>query len=122
MSNSTPVPDEVGPPTRIYCNDCRGYHGDHVAGMAALRAAEREGIARAAHRRTRVLAYPDIAARLTQPPLRFTVPEMWEGHVPPAWLPTKEGWKPNTSPARTALIDICKAVAEREEQQEGDAA
>jgi|SRR5215471_1980382 len=43
-----------------------------------------------AHRRTlarreRVLRYPDLAARLTEPPLNYARPEQWNGFVPPRW-------------------------------------
>jgi hypothetical protein len=37
-------------------------------------------------RRDRVLRYPDLAARLTQPPLNYRRPEDWQGWIPPEAL------------------------------------
>jgi hypothetical protein len=34
-------------------------------------------------RRERVLKYPDLAKRLTEPPLSFRTPQDWNGYVPP---------------------------------------
>jgi len=81
-------------------------------------------------RRARVLAHPDIAARLTWPPLDFTDPRKWNGYVPPATGPygearpdptSRTGWDdsgvdeaPNDSPRRAALMDILRAVVDRE--------
>lgn len=102
------------------CIDCGQVHGDAKAGAEAARAAWVEGRAKAAHRRARVLAHPDIAKALTEPPLRYSSPEMWEGHVPPAWIPTKSGWKPNRTATRSALISICERVVARESETAAD--
>lgn len=95
-----------------------------------------------AARRERVLRYPDLAARLTEPPLTFRQPEDWNGYVPPRtlaedtceWCPSPERVnrgedcrnpqhlaKVNDSPRRAALIEIC-AEAFRREQEETPAA
>lgn len=34
-------------------------------------------------RRARVLAHPDLAARLCEPPLSYARPDQWNGYVPP---------------------------------------
>lgn len=62
-------------------------------------------------RRTRVLAHPDIAARLCLPPFELTKPEYWNGYIPPQY----HMGKPNNSPVRKQLLDICWAVQKREE-------
>jgi hypothetical protein len=51
---------------------------EHQA-AAVFRRAEAE----TAVTRERVLAYPDLAGRLTRPPLNFKRPEQWNGYVPP---------------------------------------
>lgn len=65
-------------------------------------------------RRARVLAQPEIAKRLTQPPLRYSKPEVWNGYVPPAT------WREqtNNSPQRAALMQILSDVAAAEIEQE----
>lgn len=65
-------------------------------------------------RRELVLRHPEIATRLTQPPLRYSRPEVWNGWVPPfMW-----GEQINNSPRRAALIVI---VAEAEKaSKDGD--
>ncbi len=80
----------------------------------------------AAERRRRVLAYPDLAERLTKRPLGFARPELWTGYVPPAtgfWGPVRDPRPgsgeprhkvPNDSPAFFALCELGRAVAERE--------
>lgn len=61
-------------------------------------------------RRSAVLRHPDLAKRLTEPPMRYATPEIWNGQLPPAiW----QGQR-NDSPNRAALADIV-AEAERRE-------
>lgn len=67
-------------------------------------------------RRDRVLAHPDIAAKLCQPPLSATAPQFWSGYVPPAY----HMGKPNDSPVRKQLLAICNEVAERENEPDGN--
>lgn len=69
-------------------------------------------------RRARVLAHPDIAKRLCDFPLRASTPEMWTGFVPPAEVPTVNGWKRNESPIRRQIIAILKAVEAAENELE----
>jgi hypothetical protein len=65
--------------------------------------------------RDRVLRHPDIAARLCDPPLRYSRPENWTGYVPP------ETWqgKRNDAPQRTQLLDIITAAVKREKEAQG---
>lgn len=85
--------------------------GDLIAFMKQARAA---ALAENARRRALVLRYPDLAARLTDPPVRHTTPEHWTGYIPPAYdAPTLGGAAPiNHSPARAALAALV-AEAER---------
>ncbi len=84
-----------------------------------------EALARCRERRERVLRHPDLAARLTQPPLNHSDPAMWNGYVPPAtwgdYWSGKHGEgkpKPNNSPERAALVDICAEALRRESSQD----
>lgn len=63
--------------------------------------------------RDRILSHPDLAERLTQPPLDYPRPEMWNGFIPPT---TCDTGALNTSPRRKALLDLA-AEAHRREQQ-----
>jgi hypothetical protein len=67
-------------------------------------------------RRALVLRYPELAARLTEPPIRHTTPEHWTGYVPPAHdAPGVGGDLPlNTSPARAALTALVAEAEARE--------
>jgi len=62
-----------------------------------------------AERRRAVLAHPDLAARLTEPPLAYSDPSRWTGYIPP------EMWQqlPNRSPRRTALVEIYEEALSR---------
>lgn len=66
-------------------------------------------------RRDRVLAHPDIAAKLTKPPLNYSKPEIWNGYIPPATTGALVGARTNSSVVRKALIAICNEVVEREQ-------
>lgn len=63
-----------------------------------------------AQRRARVLAHPDLAARLVSR-LGFERPDQWNGYVPPRLGQNDEL---NTSPRRTVLIEIAAEALERE--------
>lgn len=75
-----------------------------------------EALEKCRERRRRVLAHPDLAAKLCEPPLRLARPEVWTGYIPGPRVPTLGGEKPNKSPIRRQLLDIVRAVAERETQ------
>lgn len=76
----------------------------------------REGAAAdCARRRALVLRHPDLAARLTEPPLTHTTPEAWTGHIPPA---TFNG-APNNTPARNALLALVTEAEHRTTQPRG---
>lgn len=76
------------------------------AGIGDAVAAEKK------RRRAMVLAHPDLAERLTQPPLGFTRPEQWCGYV------AGEVWqhRRNTSPRRAALVAIVTEAEARAAQ------
>jgi hypothetical protein len=82
-------------------------------------------------RRARVLAAPDLARRLTLPPLRLSRPEHWNGWIPPRTLPEEccahcgaSGGRPcrdrphrsrvNDSPIRRQLVEIATEAMARE--------
>ena len=57
-------------------------------------------------RRAAVLNNPELARKLTAPPLRYAQPEHWNGYVPPQiWQGTA-----NDSPHRRALVAIVSAA------------
>lgn len=80
-------------------------------------------------RRDRVLAYPDLALRLTQPPVGFAAPEDWTGWIPPQLLPEGvcgqecgryhrcdgiHAGRRNDSYRRAALVDIAAEAWRRD--------
>jgi len=82
-------------------------------------------------RRTRVLAHPDLAQRLTEPPLRLVRPECWNGYIPPRTLPDNDRvhcgphgglrcrdrphrTRVNKSPIRRQLVEIATEAIARE--------
>jgi hypothetical protein len=92
-----------------------------------------EGRALTQERRARVLAYPDLAARLCQAPLGFARPQQWNGYVPPrmgqyaepellrssSGHPNRHGHRTdpeqlNDSPRRAVLVSICAEALQRE--------
>lgn len=80
-----------------------------------IKQAQAAGRSENARRRALVLRHPDLAARLTEPPLRHTTPEHWTGYIPPAYDPeTYGGGQPiNTSPARAALVALLAEAEHR---------
>lgn len=123
MADSTPVPAEHEPPAA---------HGEGIAsflrrtsrGKQMVDDAFAAGIRQAKHRRARVLAHPDLAALLCEPPYSLPTPEMWNGYVAPAQIPMfrHPEWKPNDSPIRKQVMEILFLVAAREEQAEEESA
>lgn len=74
----------------------------------------------AAHRRALVLRHPDLAAQLTQPPIKFSRPEVWNGYIPPA---TDCTGAINTAPSRRVLLElVAEAEARAGAEQKGQAA
>jgi hypothetical protein len=73
----------------------------------------------AAHRRGLVLRYPDLAAKLTQPPISHSSPEMWNGYIPPA---TDCTGAINTAPCRPALLALVTEAESRQKQPQKTAA
>lgn len=82
-------------------------------------------------RRDRVLAYPDLARRLTEPPLRFADPSDWNGWIPPAMQPEEpcgygcgrhhrcdgiHAARRNNSARRQALVEIAAEAWRRDHQ------
>lgn len=91
--------------------------------LRLIKQAQAAGRAENARRRGLVLRHPDLAERLTQPPIGHTTPEHWTGYIPPAYdAETYGGGQPiNTSPARAALVALlaeaeARTTAERKDQ------
>lgn len=80
--------------------------------------------AKCAARRERVLAHPQIAARLTEKPLSYNRPDAWNGWIPPSLVEEAGTGRMviNRSPRRRALIDICTAVLQAEDQEAAELA
>ncbi len=64
--------------------------------------------------REAVARYPDLAERLTHPPLSYARPEQWNGFVPPKEFP--EGTL-NDSPRRAALVAIVDEALARDAER-----
>lgn len=100
--------------------------------LAAMKEAAAQARAANKTRRLRVLAYEDLAQRLTQPPLRYPKADMWNGYVPPRTLPPDvcpdcpssvcrsrdHPSRANTSSRRRALVEIATEAYRRETGQE----
>jgi hypothetical protein len=91
-----------------------------AASTTAIAQRTRSEIAKAgavcADRRARVLRHPELAARLTQPPVGYQSAEQWNGYVPPARVPAGDDGIDgllNNSPRRAALIDISAEALRR---------
>jgi hypothetical protein len=71
------------------------------------------GLEDAAYLRELVLAHPDLAERLTLPPIDCVSAAHWNGFIPPL-MTCAEGGKRNDSPRRPALIEVCAEAMARE--------
>jgi hypothetical protein len=71
-------------------------------------------------RRNLVLAHPDIAAKLTQPPLHLKDPRHWDGSIAQATYEGANGPIPNNSPIRSQLQAIVQEAAERARLENGE--
>lgn len=80
----------------------------------ALRASLADAKAACERNRRLVLAHPDLAAQLTQPPCEFSRPEVWTGYIGPEVvdLDRRGDGTRNTSPHRAQLLALV-AEAER---------
>lgn len=82
-------------------------------------------------RRDRVLAYPDLAQRLTQPPIGLEDPTQWTGWIPPQTIPEGvcghecgryhrcdriHAGRRNDSLRRAALVEIAAEAWRRDNQ------
>ncbi len=64
--------------------------------------------------RVAVLAYPDLAQRLTEPPLGYERPDQWNGFVPPATYDQRR----NDSARRDALAEIVAEAHRRDAEED----
>lgn len=86
----------------------------------SLAQATQEAHQKAANRKARVKAHPDLAERLCAS-LGYVRFDQWNGYVPPKWMADRRpgGWESDTfevndSPIRAELIAILNEVAQRE--------
>jgi hypothetical protein len=63
--------------------------------------------------RERVLRYPDLASKLTEPPLNYERLDQWNGWLPPAFISGHDGEIPNDSPRQAALVDLAAEALRR---------
>lgn len=82
----------------------------------------REHVQECAARRRRVLRHPDLAVRLTQPPLSYSSPDAWPGYVPPAggYWGAGGAWVKNDSPFRAQLVAIASEAYKRDITETGE--
>lgn len=66
----------------------------------------------AEHRRL-VLLYPDLAKRLTMPPLDFRTPDLWHGYIPPRMIPVGGGMTQNDSAQRVHIVALVREAMAR---------
>lgn len=62
--------------------------------------------------RDSVLRYPDLAARLCEPPIGYEKATQWNGYVPPDTC----GNALNLSPRREALVELVNEAARRDRE------
>ena len=60
-----------------------------------------------------VLGQPDLAARLTKPPLGYKAAEQWNGYIPPYMVPGSDRHVRNDSPQRVHLVAIVREAIAR---------
>lgn len=60
--------------------------------------------------RERILRYPDLAARLCEPPLNYKTPSQWTGFIPPEVCEQRL----NLSPERGALVELAQEAYRRD--------
>lgn len=90
--------------------------GDWKAYRQAVKA---ETMAGCASRKTAVLSHPDLAAKLTEAPCKFSFPEAWSGYVPSATVEEKHTQRRNTSPYRAQLVAIVAEAQVRDGKDYG---
>lgn len=75
-----------------------------------IRLSWRDGRAKAAERKALILRHPDLAKKLTEPPLGYQRPDQWSGAIPP------ETWNgvANDSPLRPVILALLAEAEARE--------
>jgi hypothetical protein len=74
---------------------------------------KRAAMTRNAHRRALVLSYNDLAAKLTDQPMKYSEPDKWTGFIPPSTTCTGAL---NTSPIRPALLALVHEAEQRQKK------
>lgn len=70
-------------------------------------------------RRELVLRYPDLAAKLTQPPYSLARPDQWTGFIPAGDYEARHGRVPVDAPIRAQLLAILNEAAQRADNEQG---
>jgi hypothetical protein len=70
-------------------------------------------------RRKAVLAHPDLAEKLMDPPLKMSSPEKWTGYVPSPTVEAKHHQDANPSPYRAQLVAIVRVAEQRDGRNYG---
>jgi hypothetical protein len=80
-----------------------------------IAAARSHGITIAQYQRELILRYPDVAVKLTAPPLSLANPQQWSGYIPGPYHPEDEHGRvrPNRSPVRAQLLALLDEAAHR---------
>lgn len=98
--------------------------------LREFRAAAARSKAESQARRQRVLSYPDLAVKLTEPPLGLAHPRQWSGWIPSRYhaesacsgcarglaCTDEHHARLNESPIRAQLIGISREALAREEE------
>ncbi len=98
------VADGFRPPPAIGSGRRGGPNAEFIA------ARQQSGQQTRRPNRDAVLSYPDLAARLTEPPLDYPKPEQWTGFIPPEMFNNQR----NSSPQRAALAEIAAEAHARD--------
>ena len=87
---------------------------DRSAIMALWEAARLESKERSQRRRELVFKHPDLAKQLLSNLIGYSRPENWNGWIPPATVAARDGYVPNDSPRRAALVALVEEAERRE--------
>lgn len=88
----------------------------------ALRALQDDASATCDRNRRAVLAQPDLAGQLTEPPCKFASPGMWTGYIGPSHLEGRYGETVvNDSPYRAQLLALVAEAEQRSSRTESAA-
>lgn len=110
VAQGTPLPPTVRALTpSVAYDDVRAMRAQGDL-MEFIKLQMREGRAQAEARKALILRHPDLAERLTKPPLGYQRPDQWSGAIPPE---TFNGVA-NDSPLRPVILQLLAEAEARE--------